>query len=453
MLGKGPSGSPETIALSKALLLLDELNIDEIESVVSDHVRALIEDSQSAHQRLEDGYASVMRLLLATLANVAAKNDPVLEKQIRMVALRLTPPVSPHELNVLAEYLTILSKRVASVAVDFGKKSPDNVFPVGERSTTSTLAVPTRPAAPDAGNDGEANEQRVDVAFRDHLNQKNLEIAQIRATLARHVDEAIAQNEEFGILLGVELEALRDAERIADVEKRRMALISEINKFVKKHRQLSDKFDGASKYLKLVESSNQQLSDELDRVRLLSLTDELTGLPNRRAFLRRLEDEVGRVKRYGIPITMTVIDLDGFKSYNDMYGHGGGDAVLRGYAEHVLSIFRHHDMVARYGGEEFSVILPNTNRDGALRALQKVQAQVSEVTCVYNGQQLRMPTFSAGLAEYRHGETLSDFIERADAALYNAKRLGRNRIEIARDTNDPKDGKGARKEDVSARRG
>jgi diguanylate cyclase (GGDEF)-like protein len=214
---------------------------------------------------------------------------------------------------------------------------------------------------------------------------------------------------------------------------------------------LSDKFDSASKYLRLVESSNQQLSDELDRVRLLSLTDELTGLPNRRAFLRRLEDEVGRVKRYGVPVTMTNIDLDDFKGINDNRGHGGGDAVLRGYSDHILSIFRHHDMVARYGGEEFAVILPNTSREGALRALQKVQNRVSETYCNYNGERFPMPTFSAGLAEYRPGETLSEFIERADSALYRAKNLGRNRVETATDLAGGLDPKKDRRDDVSAR--
>lgn len=454
MLSKGLSDLPETIALSKALLLLDELNVNEVEAVVSGHVRSLIEDSQLAQHQVEDGYASVMRMLLATLAGVATKRDAVLAKQIRMVALRLTPPVSAQELNRLTEYLNILSKRIGAASDEPANSTPPIVMPAGERNPGGMVPPQVRSiTSSEPESDGAVDEQRVDVAFRDHLNQKNLEIAQIRATLARHVDEAIAQNQEFGVLLGVELEALRDAERIADVEKRRLTLINEINKFVKKHRLLSDKFDSASKYLKLVESSNQQLSDELDRVRLLSMTDELTGLPNRRAFLRRLEDEVGRVKRYGIPIAMTVIDLDGFKAINDKYGHGGGDAVLRGYAEHVLSIFRHHDMVARYGGEEFAVILPNTNREGALRALQKVQGQVGAVICTYNGQRFPIPTFSAGLAEYRHGETLSDFIERADAALYNAKRLGRNRIEFARDAADPKDSKANRKEDVSARRG
>jgi len=292
---------------------------------------------------------------------------------------------------------------------------------------------------------------RSESVVREQHVQRGKDVANIRATLARHVDEAIAQNQEFGVMLGVELEALREAEQIQDLEKRRVTLVTEINKFVKKHLILSDKFDSVSKYLKLVESSNQQLSDELDRVRVLSLTDELTGLPNRRAFLRRLEDEVGRVKRYGVPVSVTIIDLDGFKGINDHRGHGGGDAVLCGYSDHILSVFRHHDMVARYGGEEFAVILPNTSREGALQALQKVQKRVGETFCAYNGARFQMPTFSAGLAEYRSGESLSEFIERADSALYRAKNLGRNRVEISPDAVDGPDPQQNRRDDLSAR--
>ena len=95
-----------------------------------------------------------------------------------------------------------------------------------------------------------------------------------------------------------------------------------------------------------------------------------------------------------------------------------------------MSTFRHHDMVARYGGEEFSVLLPNTVLEGALRALQKLQKRVAQNPCDYGGQKMPLPTFSAGLALYVPGEMPTRFIERAVLALYRAKNLGRNRIEL-----------------------
>jgi diguanylate cyclase (GGDEF)-like protein len=96
----------------------------------------------------------------------------------------------------------------------------------------------------------------------------------------------------------------------------------------------------------------------------------------------------------------------------------------------VLSILRHHDLAARYGGEEFAILLPNTNQDGAVAALNKVRLRAREVQYTHAGSRLALPTFSAGVTTYAPGEAYTAFIDRADRALYRAKHLGRNRIEI-----------------------
>ena len=166
-------------------------------------------------------------------------------------------------------------------------------------------------------------------------------------------------------------------------------------------------------------------------MRLLSLTDELTNLPNRRAFMRRLEDEVSRVQRHGFPLSLVLIDLDYFKRINDLRGHSAGDEVLRCYAAEILSIFRHHDLVARYGGEEFAVLLPNTAQEGVLCALNKVRRRFAEVVQMRGSEAVGLPTFSAGVAQFRTGETTGSLIERADSALYAAKRKGRNCSEVS----------------------
>jgi diguanylate cyclase (GGDEF)-like protein len=136
------------------------------------------------------------------------------------------------------------------------------------------------------------------------------------------------------------------------------------------------------------------------------------------------------VQRYGFPLSFVLIDLDHFKAVNDDYGHAAGDEVLRVYSKNILSIFRHHDMVARYGGEEFAVLLPNTDSDGTVRALNKVRRRANETRWQSNGTVADVPTFSAGVSLYKPGESVSAFIERADKALYRAKRLGRNRVEL-----------------------
>ena len=274
------------------------------------------------------------------------------------------------------------------------------------------------------------DETKVDNAYRSHLDSKRRDIQKLQSTLNKQVKGTIAQNEEFGVLLEVVLGELRHAGEGKELEDLRWTLIREIEKLTKGHHDLAEKLDNTHHYLQLIESDSRQLSDELTRVRLLSLTDELTGLPNRRAFLRRIEDEVARVQRYGFPLSLALIDLDHFKQVNDKYGHGGGDEVLQLYSKSILSIFRHHDLVARYGGEEFAVLLPNTDAEGSLRALTKVRNRAQETRWQANGEMIPIPTFSSGVSLYKPGETASAFIERADKALYRAKRLGRNRVEL-----------------------
>ena len=275
-----------------------------------------------------------------------------------------------------------------------------------------------------------AVERRVDSAYRLHLDRKRDEIEKIQEILSQKATEAITQNKEFGALLEIELSALKQANGAGETKDLKQILIGGTKELIKGQRALSDKLRSSKDYLELVKNDSEELRDELDKVRLLSLTDEYTSLPNRRAFMRRLEDEIGRAQRYETPLALAIIDLDKFKTINDKYGHAAGDEVLRWYAQNVLSIFRHHDMVARYGGEEFSVLLPNTNDEGALRALNKVRGRAADSTWDFEGSVLPAPTFSAGLTLYTPGEPPSSIIDRADKALYRAKRLGRNRIEI-----------------------
>jgi len=269
-----------------------------------------------------------------------------------------------------------------------------------------------------------------DEDYHHELSARREDIRHLQSNLGQQVMETISQNEEFGVILEVVLAELRQAEEVAGIENARWTLIREVEKLMKGHNELADKLDSTHHYLQLVESDSRELTDELSRVRMLSLTDELTGLANRRAFMRRLEDEVARVQRYGFPLSFALMDLDHFKGINDEYGHAAGDEVLRVYSKNILSVFRHHDMVARYGGEEFAVLLPNTDADGAIRALNKVRRRAAETRWQSNGTISQVPSFSAGVSLFKPGESASAFIERADKALYRAKRLGRDRIEL-----------------------
>jgi diguanylate cyclase (GGDEF)-like protein len=160
-------------------------------------------------------------------------------------------------------------------------------------------------------------------------------------------------------------------------------------------------------------------------VRSLTVTDELTGLHNRRFFESELRREADRSRRYGRDIALVMIDVDHFKAYNDSFGHRAGDEALRHVALNlVAAVQRRLDAVSRYGGEEFAVLLAETDREGALQVAGRIRRAVES-----SGEFLRPLTISAGVASLR-GEAAEpeELVLRADRALYRAKAEGRNRV-------------------------
>ncbi len=427
--------SPRDDVLHKAFALLDHFKDSAEGQVYVPHIKELLLIFQQRYTDAEQVHQGVIHQIV-TLLTPHIKKNPALRAKFNILKVHLQTPVSDTDMMFVRKFVNQLGDGLDTVPVD--EHSLVHLFAPGASRATqapeSEVAISKAAHHRNEARERIQRENDANVVYRHQLTRKSHEIRKLRDDVARHVDETIAHNEQFGVLLEIELDALQHAVEMEAVEDRREVLIEEVEKFIKRHQVLTRKFESARNYLQRVDINSQQLTDEMDRVRLLSVTDELTGLPNRRAFMKRLEDEIGRVNRYRYPISLVLIDLDGFKSVNDQYGHAAGDAVLRAYAENVLCAFRHHDLVARYGGEEFAVILPNTSGEGTMRALAKVQEIVTTSQCSYNGSSISLPTFSAGLAEFRPGEQSSEYIERVDAALYQAKHSGRNRIVMAGST-------------------
>ena len=160
----------------------------------------------------------------------------------------------------------------------------------------------------------------------------------------------------------------------------------------------------------------------------LATTDVLTGALNRRRFLELAEQELARAARYQHPLCLAMLDLDLFMSINDRFGHAAGDEALRAVADVVRGELRTVDLLGRYGGEELMVALPETGRDAASIALERIRTQIALIRLTAPDAAVRV---SGGLVEMQRGESLEAGLRRADAALYEAKRSGRNRLIVA----------------------
>lgn len=435
------SNSP---TLNRLQAILEPLLHSASGRALKDHITFLLENVESLSHTKEHAYTDLFRELLDILDKYTTTN-PLLHTHLQLLRIHLGQPLTTAELNHLRTIIRDAARQDAmetsrplrdqvdkSLAqLEAGYRSSATVEATAETSPDASAGTIATPKSPNNEPATKQTDTHVDQAYRRHLDDKRERIQHIQKTLGEQVNAIIKQNEEFGVLLEVEHETLRQSASLNELQGLRRTLVDEVEKLLKGNHSLASKLDKAKNYLKIIESEGQHLNDELTRVHILSLTDDLTGLANRRAFMRRMEDEVSRVQRYGSPLSLALIDMDSFKGINDKYGHPAGDDVLRTFANNILTIFRHHDMVARYGGEEFAILLPNTDIDGAKRALIKVQERNARSHFQSNGSAIPMPTFSAGLALYRSGETSSALIERADKALYRAKESGRNRIEIS----------------------
>jgi len=194
-------------------------------------------------------------------------------------------------------------------------------------------------------------------------------------------------------------------------------------------RMLSQDIRALQEEIGSLRAERDALTVALRHAEALSITDDLTGLANRRAFLQRLDQEISRSVRTGQPLSVVLLDMDNFKDINDRFGHHVGDRVLHSFAQRITQEFRQHDLSARYGGEEFVLMFPVTWQDEARNALEKLRRRIRHEPLEVGGITIGLPTFSAGIAGLRPGESATTLLNRADQALYRAKRLGRNRTE------------------------
>lgn len=217
-------------------------------------------------------------------------------------------------------------------------------------------------------------------------------------------------------------------------ELRRM-LAKGVDEMMRERETLSRQLSDATTYLKMIEAEREQLREELNKARRRIRAGEKSvkralGLPKRDVLVRQIESEVERVKRHGEPLALALIDIDNLEDIQQQHGAEIADTVLNRYTSEVLGRFRSYDMVARYGKHEFAVLLPNTGKDNALRALEKVHKRAKESHFSHKGRSYPLPGFGGVLTFYSPGEEPHQMLRRADEALVNLKLRGQRQLVV-----------------------
>ncbi|NEX63782.1 biofilm regulation diguanylate cyclase SiaD [Noviherbaspirillum galbum] len=223
-------------------------------------------------------------------------------------------------------------------------------------------------------------------------------------------------------------DALTQIERVTRISDRYQSISQQekltlAERYRKQIRQLERLSRISDRYQAMMRDLNEALKEA-------STKDALTGIGNRRLLMESLKAETARADRLERPFTLVMVDVDRFKAVNDQYGHDAGDKVLIEVARVIESGIREYDVCGRWGGEEFLVIMPEIDAVEAAAVIERIRAAINALKVLYGERQIGI-TASFGIAEHARGESISDFLNRADMALYAAKRAGRNRLDIA----------------------
>ena len=283
----------------------------------------------------------------------------------------------------------------------------------------------------------ESAKQEIEVLLG-HMVGRLDEIGQFVADQNRSQSESQASSETLNVQLADEMKAMGESvEAASDLQQIRTQVrtrLDSIDQHLQEFRQretaLTATMHARSEQMRTriaeLETEANRLHGQLRDEQRLSTMDALTNIPNRLAYEKRIDDELKRCQRFKQHTCIAVWDVDRFKQINDTYGHRAGDRVLRAVAECLANRIRSTDFIARYGGEEFVMILPGTRLEDAVRLINEMRVSVAGIGFHFRGTPVSI-TISSGATALLTNDSCGAAFDRADKALYRAKKEGRNR--------------------------
>lgn len=266
------------------------------------------------------------------------------------------------------------------------------------------------------------------IQQKKYLAEREKELKDIIDLLAKAMVALDTDNQQYNQRIYQQSEKIEQITRLDDIKKVKQALIQEIDNI---RQTVRNKQQSDSGQLKILAKKVSTLNHELKKARAESVTDGLTGIYNRKAFDRTISEWVEQNTAAPDSFAVLMVDIDNFKVVNDCYGHQTGDRVLLSLAQKCSRMIRSQDFIARYGGEEFVIVLAQASLRNAIKKAKRICQTIAHTRyCLEDiqpGHTLSL-TVSIGVSTYQKGDTVKTITDRADQALYEAKRGGKNRV-------------------------
>ena len=278
--------------------------------------------------------------------------------------------------------------------------------------------------------------------FLQQLTDRLLEMDDFLRIESESNDAAEKHGQAFDIRVKGQVQDIRDdvgqATSLEQLKGHVERRLDEMAAHIQSYRELeNNRLQEAQKNVDDMQSRMSSMEQETDKLKQIivkknrqALVDVLTEIPNRLAYEQKVEEEIARWNRFNKPLTLVMWDVDLFKKVNDTYGHKAGDKVLKTIAQLLNSRIRDTDFLARYGGEEFVMLLPGTDEQETLQLADELRSKVEDCGFHYHGERVVI-TASCGISGFRDQDTLAQVFERADKALYQAKKNGRNQCVVS----------------------
>ncbi len=287
----------------------------------------------------------------------------------------------------------------------------------------------------------------------DSISKKNKELEEFMRQTMKHLEETelhmaseltshqqkFSEDRDFENTISVNMNMMQQdihtGNDLTSIKKAVLVKIENINKGIEKKREqdlhrlreTESTLQAMGKRVRDIKNEADEIKRKAAEIESESLRDNLTGLSNRKAYDQKIIETLADLGRYGVPSSLLICDIDDFKKINDTYGHKVGDLALKKLASLLREKLRVNDFISRYGGEEFAIILSHADLPGAVKAGEGMISYINKSVFSYKGNRIPL-TISIGISVFRPNDDTSTVFERADTALYVAKRSGKNNV-------------------------